>query len=134
MLLDRSYIQGTRYYSSPDICLWFIGRLLRSSSDAHLQMTLAALLELRVRERVGLGGNALDLAMRITTCAQLGIECKDDRRDLLDLQCDDGSWETGWMYKYGSDGREIGNRAVTTAMAVAALSSHDTVGSDPTVA
>lgn len=123
MLLDRSYLQGTRYYPSPDCCLGFIGRLLRSSSDAHLQMALGPLLKSRVRERLGLGGSALDLAMRIITCAQMGVACEGDRRVLLDLQCEDGSWDAGWMYQYGSLGVKVGNRAVTTAMAVAALSS-----------
>jgi hypothetical protein len=123
MLLDRSYLQGTRYYPSPDCCLGFIGRLLRSSNDAHLQMTLDPLLKSRVRERLGVGGSALDLAMRIITCAQMGVACDDDRRVLLDLQGEDGSWDAGWMYQYGSLGVKIGNRAVTTAMAVAALSS-----------
>ncbi|OTA90676.1 hypothetical protein M434DRAFT_22830 [Hypoxylon sp. CO27-5] len=79
-----------------------------------------------VRERLGQGGSALDLAMRIIACAQLGIPCGDDRRALLKLQCEDGSWEGGWMYQYGSTRVKIGNRAVTTAMAVAALSSRDT--------
>ncbi|CAD6445532.1 7fe3ec5d-42cf-4651-88da-c65e87bd4b1f [Sclerotinia trifoliorum] len=45
MLLDRSYVRGTRYYTSPDCCLGFIGRLLRSSSDSHLHMTLGPLLK-----------------------------------------------------------------------------------------
>ncbi|KAL7621715.1 hypothetical protein AAE478_009042 [Parahypoxylon ruwenzoriense] len=127
MLLDRSYMQGTRYYSSPDCCLGFIGRLLRSSSDAHLQTTLGPLLKSRVRERLGLGGSALDLAMRIITCAQMGIACENDRRALLSLQCEDGRWEGGWIYQYGSTGVKIGNTAVTTAMAVEALSSPDIV-------
>ncbi|TGO17743.1 hypothetical protein BTUL_0015g00790 [Botrytis tulipae] len=122
MLLDRSYIQGTRYYPSPDCCLGFIGRLLRSSSDPHLQMTLGPLLKSRVRERLGLEGNALDLAMRIITCIQMGVDCEEDRCALLKLQCDDGSWEAGWMYQYGTNGMKIGNCGVTTAMAVAALS------------
>jgi hypothetical protein len=55
-----------------------------------------------------------------------GIAGEEDRRALLDLQCEDESWEAGWMYQYGSLGVEIGNRAVTTAMAVAALSSQPT--------
>lgn len=122
MLWDRSYLEGTRYYPSADCCLGFIGRLLRSSSDPHLQMTLGPLLESRLRERVGLAGNALDLAMRILACAQMGVDCYDDRQALLGMQCDDGSWEPGWMYQYGSTGMKIGNRAVTTAVAVAALS------------
>ncbi|KAI9641787.1 hypothetical protein NHQ30_009646 [Ciborinia camelliae] len=130
MLLDRSYMQGTRYYPSADCCLGFIGRLLRSSKDAHLQTTLGPLLKLRVRERVGLAGSAMDLAMRIITCAQMGIACEEDRRTLLDLQCDDGSWEAGWMYQYGSNRVKIGNCAVTTAMAVAALPSQHTAASN----
>ncbi|KAI0848056.1 HAD-like protein [Daldinia vernicosa] len=126
-LLDRSYAEGSRYYSSPDCCLGFIGRLLRSSNDDRLQTMLGPLLKLRVRERLGLNGSALDLAMRIATCAQMGIACEDDRRALLSLQCDDGSWEGGWLYQYGATGVKIGNRAVTTAMAIAALSSHGIV-------
>ncbi|KAK6607569.1 hypothetical protein H4I96_03804 [Botrytis cinerea] len=123
MLLERSYLQGTRYYSTPDICLGFIARLLRSSNDSHLHITLGPILKSRVGERIGLNGSALDLAMRITTCVQMGVSCESDRRALLGMQCDDGSWEAGWMYQYGSNGVKIGNCAVTTAMAVAALSS-----------
>lgn len=122
MLSDRSYIQGTRYYPSADCCLGFIGRLLRTSSDPHLHMTLGPLLKSRIRERLGMGGSALDLAMRIITCTQMGVACQDERQALLSMQCDDGSWEPGWIYQYGSTGIKIGNRGVTTAMAVAALS------------
>ncbi|KAI1451206.1 Haloacid dehalogenase-like hydrolase-domain-containing protein [Annulohypoxylon moriforme] len=125
ILLDRSYLQGTRYYPSPDCCLGLIGRILRSSRDAHLHVTLGPLLKSRMYERLGLGGSALDLAMRVITCAQLGIACVDDRRALLNLQCEDGSWEIGWMYQYGSTGVKVGNRGVTIAMAVAALSTQD---------
>ncbi|KAI5917034.1 hypothetical protein F4810DRAFT_716849 [Camillea tinctor] len=93
-----------RGHEFENCCLGFIGRLLRSSSDSHLQTTLGPLLKSRVRERLGLGGSASDLAMRIIT--------------------EDGSWESGWIYQYGS-GMKIGNCRVTTAMAVAALSSQD---------
>ncbi|KAI0414171.1 HAD-like protein [Xylaria grammica] len=123
MLLDRSYLQGTRYYPSPDCCLGFIGRLVQSSDDPHLQATLGPLLKLRVCERLGVSGSALDYAMRIITCAQMGVACESDRLALLDLQCEDGGWEGGWLYQYGSSGVKIANRGVTTAMAVVALSS-----------
>lgn len=65
----------------------------------------------------------MDLAMRVLACAAVGLPCEEDRRALLERQCDDGSWEVGWMYQYGSTGVKIGNRAATTAVAVAALSS-----------
>lgn len=122
MLLDRSYIGGTRYYASADCCLGFVGRLLCSSRDPHLQMTLGPLLKARVRERVGMPGSALDLAMRIVTCAQVGVACQEDRLTLLEMQDEDVGWKSGWMYQYASTGVKIGNCGVTTAMAVAALS------------
>lgn len=61
--------------------------------------------------------------MRILACNSLGIECSVDRHALLRLQCGDGGWESGWMYRYGSTGIKIGNRGVTTALAVRALAS-----------
>lgn len=63
--------------------------------------------------------------MRVIMCCQVGIECADDHRTLLDSQCEDGSYDVGWMYSYGSTGVKIGNRGVTTAMAVKALSCKD---------
>ena len=123
VLLQRTYIQGTRYYPSPDCCLFFFGRLLQSSSDVHLKATLGPVLKERTQERVGETGSALDLAMRILTCNALDLNCDIDRRTLLDLQREDGSWESGWLYTYGSTGVKLGNHGVTTAMAVKALAS-----------
>lgn len=122
MLLHRAYIDGTRYYPSPDCCLGFFERLLQSRrEDLHLQDTLRPILTSRLKERVGQSGNALDLAMRILACDSLGIECRIDRQTLQCLQCKDGGWESGWMYRYGSTGVRIGNRGVTTALSVKAL-------------
>ena len=127
-LLHRTYIYGTRYYPSSDCCLGFFGRLLQSSNDkAHLQATIGPLLKSRLQERVGESGSALDLAMRVLACDSLGIECSVDRDTLLCLQCQDGGWESGWMYRYGSTGVKIGNRGVTTALAVKAIASSASV-------
>lgn len=123
VLLYRTYLNGTRYYPSPDCCLGFFARLLHSSRhDAHLQATLGNLVRLRVQERVGEKGSALDLAVRVIACDSLGVECTADRHALQGLQGHDGSWEPGWMYRYGSTGIRLGNRGVTTALAVKALS------------
>ena len=123
VLLQRTYIQGTRYYASPDCCLFFFGRLLQSSNDIQLKTTLGPVLTERTQERVGKTGSALDLAMRILTCSALDLNCEIDRRTLLDLQREDGSWEVGWLYTYGSTGVKLGNHGVTTAMAIKALAS-----------
>ena len=95
-----------------------------SDNKAHLQATIDPLLKSRLQERVGESGDdALDLAMRVFACDSLGIECEEDRHTLLGLQCQDGGWEPGWMYRYGSTGVKIGNRGITTALAVKAIAS-----------
>ena len=124
-LLERTYIQGTRYYPSPDCCLFFFGRLLQSSNDDHLRATLGPLLKERTQEQVGKTGSALDLAMRVLTCSALDLDCDVDRQTLLDLQREDGSWELGWMYRYPSTGIKLGNHGVTTAFAIKAIASSE---------
>lgn len=125
VLLNRTYIHGTRHYPSPDCCLFFFGRLLQSSADTHLKTTLSPLLTARTQERVGQSGSALDLAMRILTCSSLGLNCSTDRRALLAMQCEDGGWEGGWLCEYGSTGVKLGNRGVTTALAIKAIASSE---------
>ena len=120
-LSHRTYIQGARYYPSPDCCLFFFGRLLQSSDDVQLRAALGPLLKERAQERLGQAGSALDLAMRILTCNSLGLSYNQDLRALLDLQCEDGDWEAGWVYRYGSTGVKLGNRGVITAMAGKAI-------------
>ena len=61
--------------------------------------------------------------MRILTCSSLDVNHGLDRRALLDLQCDDGGWEGGWLYRHGSTGVKLGNRGVTTALAIKAIAS-----------
>jgi hypothetical protein len=82
---------------------------------------LKPLLRERVQERIGAPGDALALAMRILTCASVGVRNAMDARALLPLQCEDGGWEIGWVYKYGSSRVKIGNRGLTTALAISAL-------------
>ncbi|KAH7926721.1 HAD-like protein [Leucogyrophana mollusca] len=121
VLLHRAYLDGTRYYATPECFLYFIGRLLETSSDAHLHAFLKPLLRERTIERIGAEGDSLALAMRILLCVNLGIKNEVDVRTLLPLQCEDGGWEIGWIYKYGSSGISIGNRGLTTALAVNAI-------------
>ena len=121
VLLHRAYMDGTRYYTSADSCLFFFSRLLLSSDDLELHSTFAVLLRERVRERIGASGDALQLAMRLLTCQIFGLRSEVDRRALLDLQQDDGGWDACWLCKYGSSGLRLGNRGVTTALAVKAI-------------
>lgn len=123
VLLNRAYLEGTRYYESAECFLYFVSRLLASSGDPDLHATLKSLLVDRVQERIGADGDALALAMRILVCDFLSIRNEIDLRALLPLQCEDGGWEIGYIYKYGSSGIRIGNRGLTTAFAVKAIES-----------
>ncbi|KAK0461065.1 Haloacid dehalogenase-like hydrolase-domain-containing protein [Desarmillaria tabescens] len=121
VLLNRAYLDGTRYYATAECFLYFVGRLLQKSGDADLHALLKPLLKERVQERIGVQGDSLALAMRILVCDYVGIRDDVDLRVLLPLQCEDGGWEIGWMYKYGSSGICIGNRGLTTALAIKAI-------------
>lgn len=46
---------------------------------------------------------------------------KKDFLQLQALQCGDGGWETGWLCRYGKTGILIGNRGLTTALAIKVL-------------
>ena len=123
VLLHRAYIDGTRYYATAECFFYFLSRLISmpgfSPDKAAL---LRPLLRERVYERVGTGGDALALAMRMLVCESVGLQTSSaDKKALLNLQLDDGGWEAGWFYKYGSTGKNIGNRGVTTVLALKAL-------------
>ncbi|KAA1477767.1 hypothetical protein DENSPDRAFT_844968 [Dentipellis sp. KUC8613] len=125
VLRYRAYLDGTRYYATAECFLYFLSRLLGTSDDAELHAELEALLRARLQERVGTrladDEDALALAMRLSACVSLGIDNDADLKALLALQREDGGWDASWIYKYGSSGIMIGNRGVTTALAVQAI-------------
>lgn len=123
VLLNRAYLDGTRYYKTGECFLFFMSRLLQCSEDPELHSLLKPLLKSRVQEHIGKEGDALALAMRIIVCDYVGVRNDVDLRALLPLQCEDGGWEIGWIYGYGSSGIKIGNRGLTTALAIKAITS-----------
>jgi hypothetical protein len=121
VLRNRAYMGGTRYYETPECFLYFVSRLLCRTGDQELHLTLKPLLKERVHERVGADGDSITLAMRILTCDLVGIRDEVDLRALRSLQCIDGGWDVGYMFKYGSSGIRIGNRGLSTALAIKAI-------------
>ncbi|KAJ7901877.1 Haloacid dehalogenase-like hydrolase-domain-containing protein [Mycena olivaceomarginata] len=121
VLKNRAYLEGTRYYETAECFLYFLSRLLLSSSDEALHAALSPILKERLQERIGVEGDALQLAMRIVACTSLGLRNTVDLRTLRGLQCEDGGFEIGWVYKYGSSNIKIGNRGLTTALAIKAI-------------
>ncbi|KAG2138330.1 Haloacid dehalogenase-like hydrolase-domain-containing protein [Suillus clintonianus] len=131
VLLHRAYLDGTRYYVTPECFLYFVGRLLEISNDGYLAIHIKPLLIERVQERIGAEGDAMALSMRLCLCAYLGLRNNVDLRTLLPLQCEDGGWEIGWVYQYPSSGVKIGNRGLTTSLAVKAILEMQRVPSPP---
>ncbi|KAL2815868.1 HAD-like protein [Aspergillus cavernicola] len=121
ILLNRAYIDGTRYYPNAEWFLYYLTRLLGQSNDPILHERLEKPLKARVIERIGVDGDAFCLGMRLLACQSLGIENNLDRERLASLQQEDGGWEASCMYLFPGDKKEIGNRGTTTAFAVAAL-------------
>jgi len=121
VLEHRAYLDGTRYYETAECFLFFSARLLHKVRDEAVHARLAHLLRERVLERAGSSGDALALAMRVLVGAAVGLRLERDLRELLPLQCEDGGWGPSWIYKYGSSGIKIGNRGLTTALALNAI-------------
>jgi hypothetical protein len=122
LLEHRAYLDGTRFYETPECFLFFSARLLRiATHDAALHARLASLLRERILERAGFPGDALALAMRVLAGAALDLRMERDLEALLPLQCEDGGWEVSWFYKLHGSGDKIGNRGLTTALALNAI-------------
>ena len=121
VLEHRAYLKGTRYYVTAECFLFFASRLLRTAGDASLHARLAPLLRERVLERAGVPGDALALSMRVLAGAVVGVRMERDLAALLPMQCEDGGWDLSWVYKLGSLDVKIGNRGLTTALALNAI-------------
>ncbi|KAI1790113.1 hypothetical protein LXA43DRAFT_1095827 [Ganoderma leucocontextum] len=72
------------------------------------------------RPCVSVSANSSPSACR-SVAAFVGVSAARDYERLLATQEEEGSWPVGWMYKYGLGGVRIGNKGLTTAMAVAAI-------------
>ncbi|KAE8155970.1 HAD-like domain-containing protein [Aspergillus tamarii] len=122
VLMHRAYLNGTRYYTSPESFLYFVGQLCRFSTDVLELRPLEKLLIDRLKERIQVKADPLSLAMRILTCLSVGVsQIEVDLRELLAMQCEDGSWEPCPFTRYGSSEINIGNRGLTTALAIKAV-------------
>ncbi|KAJ6485405.1 hypothetical protein C8R47DRAFT_1130088 [Mycena vitilis] len=121
-LMNRAYIEGTRYYPSPDAFLFFFARLLEENPDSDIHRVAFTVLRARVMERANAEADALALGMRMYAFNTLGVDHDDlYLQRLLQMQQDDGSWPTGWLCRYGKTGTKLGNKYLTTALAAMIL-------------
>ncbi|EXJ85862.1 hypothetical protein A1O1_06231 [Capronia coronata CBS 617.96] len=121
VLFYRAYLDGTYYYPTGDVFLYLFSRLLTANPESDMYRRTASLLRERLQERIGTSGDALELAMRVIACLDMGIKNEVDLKRLETSQQEDGGWEVGWLCQTGKTSLEIGNRGLTTAMAVKAI-------------
>ena len=125
VLLHRAYANGTRYYHQPDVFLYFFALLLAENlgSDLHENSAGPQLLATRLREQVNTAADPMGLAMRVLACHHVGLGAlaNGDLARLLTTQQADGSFEMGWLCRYGKTGIKLGHRGLTTALAVKAV-------------
>lgn len=119
MLDSGEYLNGSRYYHSPDSFLYFLGRLAKFPEIGE---KLTAKLKQHLQQRIGTTEYPLDLAMRITLADSLGINNEKEKQKLLILQEKDGSWSVDALYREGTKPVFYRNKSVPTAFALQALS------------
>jgi len=112
--------QGTRYYSSPDIFLLFLSRLVRDFGVPRRRF--AAALEERLRERFATpDSSALELAARVAAAANIGLVAERDLSELVRQQRSDGSWPAAPCFRFGRQERYFGSESLSTAWGLRAL-------------
>lgn len=124
VLKQRAYIRGSAFYPIPESFLFFLSRLLprleNSRPDMYREMN--DMLKERIKERIGMKADAPGLAMRLLVCEHFNIRDVPGLKKLMAMQELDGGWELGNLFAYASKNLSIGNRGVSSALAVDAIS------------
>lgn len=123
VLESKEYLNGSRYYHSPDSFLYFLGRL--TEKFPSLKQRFETLLHDAVQERIGKTEYPLDLAMRTALAQQLKINNEEEKQKLLQLQKQGGSWPIDSLFHYGAKPGYFGSEAITTAFSLKTLESAD---------
>ena len=121
VLFYRAYLDGTYYYPAGEVFLYLFSRLLIANVGSDIYRSTASLLRERLQERIGTTGDALELAMRVIACIDMGMKNEVDLRRLEGMLEEDGAWPVGWLCQTGKISLKIGNKGVTTAFAVKAI-------------
>ena len=119
VLEKKEYLQGTRYYPSPDAFLYFIARMMQSSE--RIRDRFEPLLRRRIEERIGISNGLLECAFRLIISNQLDIHNKADRDTLLASQNVQGGFPAETFFRCGKHPVFFGSAAITSSFALAGL-------------
>ncbi|KFZ17033.1 hypothetical protein V502_04793 [Pseudogymnoascus sp. VKM F-4520 (FW-2644)] len=119
-LNNRACLYRNRVYSTPETFLYFTARLYLECSEGTLKKRLESIKE-ALLERINAPTNPLALALRISVCKLVGLDpliYQQDLEKLMSLQEEDGGFPAGHFCCFGRTGARIGNRGLTTALAM----------------
>ncbi|THU99223.1 HAD-like protein [Dendrothele bispora CBS 962.96] len=121
VLIHSACSYGSLYYASEDQFLFFLSRLLQSSTRVYQR--LGHIFAQSVANRFGTEADPLGLAMRIYAGAVVGLVASVDLERLLTMQHEDGSWKGGVYYRFPTASQVACNDGMTTALAIQAIES-----------
>lgn len=116
---SKSFLNGTRYYPSPDTFLFFVSRIVRDHKE-ELHPFRDAVRE-RIVEREGEKGTLLDIAIRTVAASNVNIDLPRCRAVVKAGQNRDGTWPVEPFFRYGRRPIYFGSRALSTAFGLTAL-------------
>ncbi|KAI1297573.1 HAD-like protein [Xylaria venustula] len=123
-LRHKACLHGNRRYSTPESFLYFVAHLYVECRPSPLASKLEYDVKKQLEERIGLKTNALALALRVVSCQLVGIDenrYATDFQLLMSLQKRDGGWPAGHFCYSHTSGDHLGNRGLTTALAIQAI-------------
>lgn len=118
-LRHERYLDGTRYYPSPDTFLHFLGRLVCDFPRAYGALRPA--LARAILRRRGVTTHPIDVAQRVLLARRLGFVNPIDESRLHALRKRDGAWPADCLFRYGRSGVLFGSESLSTAFARRAL-------------
>ncbi len=120
-LNTRACMYGSRFYPTAEPFLYFTACLYSECDSSYLKEQLATAISEALLERVNIPTNPLALALRISACQLMGLNphiYEQDSIKLVALQEEDGGWPQGSFCCMGRTGAGVGNRGLTTALAL----------------
>jgi len=127
LLKNKGYLNGSRYYFSPDTFPLYLARAVRCSTRAKDRFI--EIIYDSVKERLCSTKFPVDISMRILTLDALGLLQKEgikdkvnkERATLESLQEENGAFQADCLYKKGRSDTYFGGNTISTILSVAAL-------------
>lgn len=120
VLVEEAFVDGTRYYHSPDTFLYFLGRVVHFFPEETGEV-LREGLEAAVRKRLGIGEHTLDIAQRAILCAWFDLDDEGECDRLRAMREGNGLWPTDALFRYGRKKVYFGSQVMTAAFVMGAL-------------